>query len=416
MSRIEVSDLQKFTEEELGLRSGIEALRDGRRRPWIGAPTVFRATLYGTVLGVESLLALDQWLKQADLGGVLGVDRAPLVSDSTMIRSLSTMDPNAVRALLAVAAHAALRLAQREGEPLRLGRWRVVAIDMTHLAGRPAVVARFVGPRFEATLDYEMVQEGENEVTAAKRLLPRVVGVFGALFDLLVVDGLYTAWFIHLGRAHGKHVVVKSREDPKNLVVLRRAQEWIEVHQWYGAGQPVKWADEDGYKTYEAIDTGAQSDPQLEEPVRVIRMREERPKGKKEKEECWLITTLERKEASVPEVRQIARRRWGIENGAFRTISQNHHGKRRGTQEGQAAEVRVGILLLGEMILRVYTWWREVTWKSPRGKRVSWQSVQKRLRASVPEVKTIRGRRPLGRPYWGLHDLREATTRRTGSS
>jgi hypothetical protein len=127
------------------------------------------------------------------------------------------------------------------------------------------------------------------------------------------------------------------------------------------------------------------------------------------------MTSLKASEAAVDLVRQIARRRWGIENGAFRTGSQNHQAKRQGTQRGKAPEVRVGIVLLSEMVVRVYTWWKERQWNSPRSRRSSWQSIQKLLMRSVPALVKIRGVKPIGRPHWGLQDLRQQQLRPTGT-
>ena len=406
MQDISLRDVRQFVNEKLGLGKRIAALRDGRRKPQISATTVFEAVLYGTLVGAESLLAVDQLLKQSDLGEVLGIERSPLVSDSTMIRCLGTMKPEAIRALLRIAACEALKMALLEGEPLRLGRYRVVAVDMSHMAGRKAVVARYVGPAFEVTLDFEILRKKENEVTAAKRLFERIVSELGDLFDVVVVDGLYTQWFIQRARQVGKHVVVKSREKEKNFTLVRRGEQWIRVHRRYGV-HPTAGVDEDGYKSYRYMEIDPQTDELLAEPIRMVKVWEERIKGRQERDEHWLLSTLPREEAAPELLRHIARRRWGIENGAFRTVSQNHKAKRRGTQQGKAAEVRVGILLLSEMILRVYTWYKQTRWKSPRSRRASWQSVQKLLLRSIPPLREVRGLRPVGQPHWGLQSIRQ---------
>lgn len=417
MRQISLSDVRPFVNEMMGLGPAIAALTDGRRKPRIPAPTIFESVLYGTVLGIESLLAIDQFLKHSDLGQVLGLERAPLVSDSTMIRSLGTMDPQVVRGLLRRAAHAALRLAREFNEPLELGDRRVVAIDMSSMVGQKAVVARYVGPTFEVSLDFEMVRPGENEVTAAKRLLPRLVKEFDDDFDTVVGDGLYTQWFIQLGKDHQKDVVVKTREQAKDLSLVRLGEEWIQTHQRHGleVAKPGSGVDSDGYKSYRYVDTGLHQAQGVSVPIRMIKIWEQRLKGDQEKDEHWLMTSLKAPQAAVDLVRLIARRRWGIENGAFRTTSQNHKAKRQGTQEGKAPEVRVGILLLAETIVRVYTWWKERQWNSPRSRRSSWQSIQKLLMRSVPALRQVRGVKPIGRPHWGLQDLRQPELRPTGT-
>lgn len=381
---IDVRDYHTYVNETVNLGPAIEELRDERKRPQITAPVVFRSVLYGVSFGLESLLGIDTFVKTRALGEVLGVERGPLLSDSTMERSLSGMKAREVTAIVWQAAEAVLGRAEFKNAG-RIGEYRVAAVDKSTLAGMPVVVCRMAGRAEDrpVNLDYEPVRKGENEVTAAKRLIPRVIQRFGSRIDVLVFDGLYTEWCIKLVRGLGKHVVVKTRE--KTLLVTRKVEELVAIYGKYGM-KTLEGVDEDGYKQYRMMDFPKVDDATLGEPIRVIRVWEERLKGSKEKDEYHLLTTLSPKEAEAMLVRQIGRGRWGIENGCFRQTSQNLNGKHAFAKDGEAPEVMVGILLLAGTLLTGYLVEQETRQGRTRPKKQSVKSVMRWLGQSVPPL------------------------------
>jgi len=379
---IDVRDYHTYVNETLGLGTPIDGIRDQRKRPEITAPVVFRSVLYGVSFGLGSLLGIDTFVKTHDLGSLLGQDGGPLLSDSTMGRSLSGMKGTSVADLVRQAAGAVLGRAEFI-EAGKIGRFRVAAIDKSTLAGMPVVVARMAGMAQDrpVNLDYEPVRSGENEVTAAKRLIPRVIERFGAWIDVFVFDGLYTEWCIKLVRSLKKHVVVKTRE--KALLVTQKVDELAATYQRYGV-EPIPGVDEDGYKEYRLMDFPKIEDETLGGPIRVVRVWEERLKGEKEKDEYHLLTTLSPQEAPAVLVRQIGRGRWGIENGCFRQTSQNLNGKHRFAGQGEAPEVMAGILLLAGTLLAGYLAQQEHRQGKKRSKKQPVKSVMRWLGESVP--------------------------------
>ena len=85
------------------------------------------------------------------------------------------------------------------------------------------VVCHLIGHELAIPLDVELLQPGEGEETAAKRLLERVFELYPRYFDVVVGDALYLdAPFINFCRAHGKHAIITIRGDQRLL--LRDAQ------------------------------------------------------------------------------------------------------------------------------------------------------------------------------------------------
>lgn len=382
MLHIDICDYHRYVKDTLGLGAAIEALRDKRKRPQIPAPVVFQAVLYGVSFGLESLLGIDTFVRTRDLGSVLGLERGPLLSDSTMERSLSGMKAAAVAALVRQGAQAVLEQPEFK-DAGRVGSLRVAIVDKSTLGGMPVVVCRLAGTAEDrpVNLDYEPVREGENEVTAAKRLIPRVVERFGAWIDVMVFDGLYTEWCIKMVRSLGKHIVVKTRE--KSLLVTQKMEELTTTYKRYGV-EPIQGVDEDGYKQYQMMDVPKVDDERLGEPLRGVRVWEQRLKGRFETDEYHLLTTLTPSEASAVLVRQIGRNRWGIENGCFRQTSQNLNGKHRFASAGEAPEIMAGILLLAGTLLTGYLAHEERRQGKKRSKKQPVKSVIRELAYSVP--------------------------------
>jgi hypothetical protein len=53
------------------------------------------------------------------------------------------------------------------------------------------VALQLLGPQFQLLLDFELQLPGEDEVAAALRLVPRVIGRIPRAFSVVLLDGLY---------------------------------------------------------------------------------------------------------------------------------------------------------------------------------------------------------------------------------
>ena len=232
---INIESYRQFVTNTLGCEKYFLQIIDGRKRPQISTNAVAKSIFYGLSMGIESLLEIDNFVKTHDLAKSLGLNKIessnPLLSDSTITRSLTTMQQIQIRKLI---KHAAEKILEEFKEAGMIGKFRTAAIDKSTIAGIPVVVCRLVGIAQQINLDFEAFKEGDNEVEAAKRLFDRVREDWGWLIDLYVVDGLYTQWFINRvlktqRRGKAVNVVVKSRE--KDLNLTKQVEELVQVNK-----------------------------------------------------------------------------------------------------------------------------------------------------------------------------------------
>ena len=186
------------------------------------------------------------------------------------------------------------------------------------------VTLQLVGRDLTLLLDAEPIGPGEGEITAAIRLLDRVLVDYPRAFDVVLGDGLYanSVFFNHVvGR--GKHVVAVLKNEERTL--------WQDAQSLFGQIQPVsikrgRWEttcwDLEGFTTW----------PQVLQPVRVVQSHERtrvrrQLNGQEETLEAhWAwVTTLPQRQASTRAVLQMGHRRWAIENEGFNELSTRQH-------------------------------------------------------------------------------------------
>ncbi len=184
------------------------------------------------------------------------------------------------------------------------------------------VVFYLVGFHRAIPLDVEMLQPGEGELTAAQRLLPRVVQSYGRFFKVVLADALFfNAPFFNLCLGLGKEVITilkdKDRalfQDALGVFSLTEPQVWEEPNQ------KIRAWDAEGFTSAEGI----------EAPLRVlhteelITRRHRDGKGwirKKETHHWEWVTTLSAARLSTYLLWQIGHGRWEIENDLFHTLA-----------------------------------------------------------------------------------------------
>lgn len=180
------------------------------------------------------------------------------------------------------------------------------------------VVCQLVGVTPPVVLDLELLRPGEYEVTAARRLLERLLSRHPRLVDVLTMDALYLeAPLVKWLRSKAKHVIVVLKEerlgldqDATGLMRLTPPEEHADV------GTCVRLWDFEGLTSW----------PALEMPVRVVcseetTVRRERIAGqwvsRTELKNWRWVTTLPASEASAATVRRYGHRRWDLENRGF---------------------------------------------------------------------------------------------------
>jgi hypothetical protein len=171
-------------------------------------------------------------------------------------------------------------------------------------------------------LDVEMLRPGEGELTAAQRLLPRVVKSYGRLFDVVLGDALYfNAPFFNLCVGLGKEVITVLKDEDR--VLFQDAQGVFSLtapQAWEEPNQKIQAWDAEGFTSAEGIEV----------PLRVLRTEEfitrrhRQGQGWAQEQEThhweW-VTTLTAKRLSTRLLWQIGHARWEIEDDLFHSLA-----------------------------------------------------------------------------------------------
>jgi hypothetical protein len=334
-----------YIDKVFDLRSQLARLTDSRTRPQIPTASVFASvlTLFATRRG--SINGLEQDLRvPARLRGIVGARR---LSADSIGRIYDLMDQPPQRQLLCDVAHRLKRnkvltaleglyVAAVDGHEFFSSRKRCCAqcqqrtltVDGKAVTEyyHQGVVCHLIGQEIALVLDVELLQPGEGEETAAKRLLERVFLEYPRFFDIVVGDALYfDAPFINFCLDHRKHVIVTAKGDHRLLVQDAEglfAQQppgcWVDPN----SKRTVCYWDEEGFTSCEGV----------KQPLRVLRTEEtvrrrQRVAGRwQETEEtatnCW-ATTLSKAQLSTVGLRRCGHDRWDIENDCFNTLARH---------------------------------------------------------------------------------------------
>jgi hypothetical protein len=186
------------------------------------------------------------------------------------------------------------------------------------------VVCQLIGQDLALALDVELLQPGEGEETAAKRLLERVFDHYPRYFDIVVGDALYfDAPFINFCLDRHKHVIITAKGEHRLLV---QDAAGLFAHQ-----EPGRFVAEGGRRTVQFWDEeGFTSCPGVQAPLRVMstvearRLRERIAGQWQETEETtrwsW-TTTLTKTQLSPRGLWRFGHGRWGVENNGFNVLS-----------------------------------------------------------------------------------------------
>jgi hypothetical protein len=184
------------------------------------------------------------------------------------------------------------------------------------------VIFYLVGFRSALPLDVEMLQPGEGELTAAQRLLPRVVASYGRFFQVVLADALYcNAPFFNLCHSLRKEVITVLKDEDR--VLFQDALgvfSFTEPQTWEERNQKIQAWDAEGFSTAEGIKV----------PLRVLRT-EEMITRRHRNGEGWIqknethhwewVTTLPVSQVSTYHLWQMGHSRWEIENDLFHTLA-----------------------------------------------------------------------------------------------
>jgi hypothetical protein len=354
--------LLRFVVDRLGLQRYLAKPGDGRPQPVIAARVLLWAMLVGRILRETSFYGMEQIVQVAGCR-VLGLEQS--FSNDTLSYFVERLDPASSRAaLLEVMRHA------KRGKAFQDCRFIGLALDGTgagrsqqsHCAWcRPIrdaqhkvigyhhklVTISVVGTGLTLPFDVEPYGPGDSEVTAAQRLLTRVMASLGARFaDYLVVDGAYAgAPFLHAANRLGLRVVVRLKENLPLLLeaVQRRFQQQAPTHVYRDGQDRVEIWDADDFDPWESLQW---------KTVRVIRYRQHKPNGQVV-EAAWLTDFPLRQVGSLS-LYHMAKSRWEIENQGFNDAKNRYGFEHTCHHEENSVLLNYLLTLLALTIERLY--------------------------------------------------------------
>lgn len=178
------------------------------------------------------------------------------------------------------------------------------------------VIAMLSMERFPFLLDVEEQRKGEDEVSAATRLIARILRYYPRAFNVVITDGLYLrANFFNFLLAHGKNIISVLKDERREL--LQDAKDLFRyerpLNEISGNTERQMW-DIEEFSSWES----------LKGKVRVVRSLETKTirrqrTGKMEKviSEWMWATTLSQEGASTGVIVNLGHSRWLIENRAI---------------------------------------------------------------------------------------------------
>jgi transposase len=357
-----LTDFVRWQREQRDLFEGLEAVPDGRDplRTTIPLPAILLSILCLFWLDLRSLRSLEDRLhRSAHLRCVVKMLGWPgTISDDTLAAALDHTDVDMVRAIL----H---RQGKREFQRWSTDRWSqsvlgrrlkavgaghlaakmIVAIDGHHLFttehrscadcyvttvtrtgadGLPVeveqhqhkvVVAHWIGVHPAIVLDFEPILPGDNELTAAYRLIERLGRVYGDMIGTVTADALYDGDpFRLLIRSQDWHAVYRHKDERRDPGRSGRAT--LDRHD--PQRQKPDGRHREGPTCYEGWDVPEGNCRYLE-----VRRTRPLPKGREGQaiQVGACITTWPARSAPWAAIAIIMETRWYIENTAFHELA-----------------------------------------------------------------------------------------------
>lgn len=335
--------LLKYADERFHLGPALDAVDEHRVQPTISTGRVMRSIMVGLFARLGSLNALEQFrISDCQLDWVGG----DLPSADRLGDVAAEVNVDDLRGYCATVYK---NLRRKKGiKPLK-GNLRPLILDAhesfaSYKRCCPACQKRVIktanGERTQfyhryvaamllyrdgcLLLDLEPLRPGEGEITAAVRLLKRVLSTCPQAFNVVSGDALYMAPSIwKLARKRDKHIVAVVKKEGRDLMRdARRIFEEMEPTQTTDGTTSSLWWDSSGFTSW----------PQVGETVRVVRSIEttwvrRQLTGELEEEtsEWYWATSLPDHTFGTERVVAIGHQRWAIENQGFNEIANLWH-------------------------------------------------------------------------------------------
>lgn len=318
----------------------LATLTDTRHKKQISTVSVFASAFAMFASGRTSLNSLEKdLLKIPRLRGVVG---ARPFSVDTLARVYTQINTASLRQMICSIQY---RL-KRNKALADVDDLKIVAIDgheffasrkrccpqcrkrIVHVADKEVneyyhqgVICHLIEHQLALPMDIELMQPGEGETAAARRLLKRVVCNYPRYFDVVCGDALYfDASFINFCLDHHKDAIMVLKGNQQRLL-----QDAMGV---FTLQEPQVW--QDGKRTVQIWDAEDFETDAVRKPLRVVHTIEtvhshKRSAKKQESEprtsKWFWATTLPRRLLSTQRVWYAGHHRWDVENDCFNTLA-----------------------------------------------------------------------------------------------
>lgn len=336
--------LLAYGEKVYGLSALVERIRDRRRRPRISTQVVIRSILAMFLTRLGSLNALEQTQSGRFWRRWLG---APLPSADSLGRIMQQVDPDTLRQALRglytqlkrnkalpPTSHGLMALVIDGHESHATYRRRCAGCLERRVKTRRGwriqyyhrhVTAMLLGEHFPIWLDAEALRPGDDELTAAKRLLTRVLHDYPRAFDLVLGDALYSDSQIYA-------LLVRHRKDALTVLKANQPELLDEAQTLLEEVEPVVVEQANTWREVRDLDGFLTPWSEFDRPVRVVRSRESRRVRRQldgQSEDLlsqWLwVTTCSPHRAPTDALVRLGHARWDIENQGFNEVVNRWH-------------------------------------------------------------------------------------------
>lgn len=357
---INLSDFTRFCTDKFDLRLKAQSLFEPRKRPEIPISRIFLLVVGALALRKQSFHQIDLFARNKGAKKWLGTRRSMVASDATLWRVLPQMNRTELRSFV----HQAYRLLRKRGHgklELPSGRKiRAAAVDGTCWGKRYASAVELLGDA-PVILDFEQAPGEGHELATSEAVLRRLFYQFhdleGGLADIVLGDGLYiTQKMLKLCRYElGTHLLVKTTE-LDSLLILKDAEALFNAQgEMARSVERHRGIDAVRGLSYEIWAAAGFEHTGFEEKLKVARVRIQPLKGEDVAETFWAITTDTT--LSGLDMRELAHRRWAIENHGFRALNDAMNSKHvwtRGKNSEDIFEVLMLMMILSFMLVVAY--------------------------------------------------------------
>lgn len=358
MDSKQLPDLRSFIESRFHLSFRSSRVDDGRVDPDIPASVVFQAICFMGALGLPSLLQCDQALRTPVGGSWFGQHKAspnPVVSDSTMARSLESMGLDGLRCIL----YSAYLLGCNAGAskcPLRSGRLRIGIVDGSVFGRFGASCLEVVGIE-SMMVDLEEIPKRGKELPSSYAMLRRCQETLGYGFvDVLLGDGLYlNAPYFNLCLQQLHCDALVKTDDAKRVIIQDAMGLFTHADQFQE--DIVQWEGTDMARlcSYQGMMASGFTLEGVDASLSVAWIREEEIRTD-ETYEFWVVASSEYLSHPLypEEMRELAHWRWDTENDGFKAMNQHVHTKRIYSHNSNASAAILLILFMVFDLLSIY--------------------------------------------------------------